>query len=185
MRQKDLARRLGLSPQSLNEILASRNRPTGSQILAIQAFLRDQTIMTHPVEPKTLLAAKEQIASLTSELNTLRAGSATAPSGAASITPRQPAPKLTSSDSSTYSTDGPLTLGRPAVAMPVNYPAVEKKLLPASANTPYLIGEILKVMSLEDLLSMLDNPAHSQTQQSLIYLEIKGRRSLVANRFQP
>jgi hypothetical protein len=55
------------------------------------------------------------------------------------------------------------------------------KLLPASANTPYLVGEILKVTNFADLLSLLSNPAHSDMQKALIYAEVQSRRAITSD----
>ena len=66
--------------------------------------------------------------------------------------------------------------------MPMLAPPVIAKALPTSANTPFLITEILKVTNFEDLVSMLGNTAHSEMQKALIYSEVKARRDLVGNR---
>jgi transcriptional regulator with XRE-family HTH domain len=55
------------------------------------------------------------------------------------------------------------------------------KSLPMSANTPFLVGEILKLTSFEDLQSMLGNPALSPLQHSLVFTEIKTRRTLLGS----
>jgi hypothetical protein len=53
------------------------------------------------------------------------------------------------------------------------------KQLPVSADTPFKVEEILKLTNLEDLVSMLSNPVHSQLQKAMLYVEIKARRALV------
>ena len=88
MRQKDLAAALGLSPQQLGEILASRNRPTAAQILRIQEFLAKENMKTDFLDPrttprqaasnpgpKTLTEARDRIEALEAQLR----GSAAAP----------------------------------------------------------------------------------------------------------
>jgi hypothetical protein len=65
---------------------------------------------------------------------------------------------------------------------PMLAPPVVPKSLPANANTPYLVNEVLKVTNFEDLLSMLSNATHSEMQKALIYSEIKSRRDLTGNR---
>ena len=54
-------------------------------------------------------------------------------------------------------------------------------MAPPVGGGEYLISRRrdFKITSLEDLLSMLDNPAHSQLQQSLIHQSVKERRNLV------
>jgi DNA-binding XRE family transcriptional regulator len=194
-RQKDLAAALELSPQALNEILAGRNRPNGETVLRIVEFLETNNMIqvftpkpdrpasvNHPDQPRTLHEARERIAELNAQLQ-----SRPPASGAPSPSQRPgPAKRLDSSASPVYPTD---SLKTPGAVQPnknemkVSVPLPEKKLLPVSANTPFLITEILKITSLEDLVSMLSNPAHSPLQQSLIYQAVKERRNLVANRF--
>jgi len=86
-------------------------------------------------------------------------------------------PKLGSgADTPTITTPGAERLS--PTPMPVNFPAPEKKTLPASANTPFLISEILKITSFEDCLALLSNPAHTPLQRSLFFAEIKTRRAI-------
>ena len=66
LKHKDLARSLNLSPQQLSELFSGRNQPTGTQVLAILEFLKEN--MTTVDQPKTLTAAKDRIAELTAEL---------------------------------------------------------------------------------------------------------------------
>jgi hypothetical protein len=86
LKHKNLARSLNLSPQQLSELFSGRNQPTGTQVLAILEFLRTNN-MTTVDEPKTLTAAKDRIAELTAELNELKAGKATSPTGTVHIPP--------------------------------------------------------------------------------------------------
>src|ERR1700722_20011380 len=51
--QKNLARKLYLSPQQLSEIFAGRNRPTGEQVLRIQEFLRTNNMKIDYLDPRT------------------------------------------------------------------------------------------------------------------------------------
>ena len=181
VRQKDLAAELQLKPQQLAEILALRNRPTGEQALRIVEFLETESMKSElvdppkmpqpsvrdPNEPQTLLQAKEQLEAARQTIAQLKSKSA-----AAGPTPNPPpaqAPPTNPSD----------LPGFKRVQSPLPPPA---KQLPKSANTPFLIGEILKVTNFEDCLSLLANPAHTPLQQSLIYSEVKSRRDLTANR---
>jgi hypothetical protein len=63
-------------------------------------------------------------------------------------------------------------------------PPVVLKALPTSADTPYKVTEILKLTPIDDLLSMLSNPVHTDLQQSLIYAAVQERRAIERGRFQ-
>src|SRR5271165_1850710 len=100
--QKNLARKLYLTPQQLSEIFAGRNRPTGDQVLRIQEFLRTNNMKTdyldprakprptssNPEQPKSLGQAKEMIEDLRAQLKggaPLPAKPASAPAAKAQI----------------------------------------------------------------------------------------------------
>jgi transcriptional regulator with XRE-family HTH domain len=190
--QKNLARKLYLTPQQLSEIFAGRNRPTGEQVLRIQEFLRTNNMKTDYLDPrtkpqqaasnpgpKTLTEAKERIEILEAQIR-LAAKPAVVPASpiakaaAAGADAPPPFPPITTPGAERLS----------PTPMPVNFPAIVRKALPPEANTPVLIQRILDVTTLDDLRSMLDNPIHTPTQQSCIYAEVRRRRALVENRFQ-
>jgi transcriptional regulator with XRE-family HTH domain len=189
--QKNLARKLYLSPQQLSEIFAGRNRPTGDQVLRIQEFLRTNNMKTDhldprtkprpttsdPGRPKTLSAALDRISLLEAQLR----GSA---KPAVPASPTAKAPTGDPGADPTYPPTGTPGADRLApTPMPVNPPATPKKALPPEANTPVLIQRILDVTTLDDLLSMLGNNVHTKVQQACIYSEVKIRRSIEGNRF--
>jgi plasmid maintenance system antidote protein VapI len=60
-------------------------------------------------------------------------------------------------------------------------PPPPAKLLPVSANTPFLIGEIIKKTNFEDLCSMLGNPEHTKLQRACLYAEVSARRAIVSD----
>jgi DNA-binding XRE family transcriptional regulator len=194
--QRDLAAKLGVSPTGLCQIFAGINKPSASTALAMIRFLEEQKTMktnyldprTTPRQaagnpgPKTLTEARERIETLEAQLVQLRGA---APKPILTV----PAPtKLAGSGGDSSPTFPKVTT--PGADQPnknqmaTNFPAIVRKALPPEANTPVLIQRILDVTTLDDLCSMLDNPIHTPTQQSCIYVEVKKRRNLVANRFQ-
>jgi transcriptional regulator with XRE-family HTH domain len=192
--QKNLARKLYLSPQQLSEIFAGRNRPTGDQVLRIQEFLRTNDMKTDFIDPrtkprptasnpgpKTLTEARERIEVLEAQLR----GSGTAPKPAAPASPKAKAqPAGDPGPDPVYPATGSPGADRPNQNEMQSGPAAPSKALPPEANTPVLIQKILDVTTLDDLRLLLNNPAHTPTQQSVIYAEIRKRRALVENRFQ-
>ena len=206
-RQRLIAKELSVSPQLVSAWITGVRSMSLDEWTQIQAVINKESagaqfpenkIMSsiridppamprqaasNPGQPKTLHEAKEMIEALRLEITQLKAGKAVA------ITPTPTAkPKLAGSGADAppvYPPTGTPGADRPnPVPMHVNPPATPKKALPPEANTPFLIGEILKVTSFDDLLSMLDNPVHTPIQQSAIYKEVKARRQLVANRFE-
>jgi hypothetical protein len=190
--QKNLARKLYLSPQQLSEIFAFRNRPTGDQVLRIQEFLRTNMKTdyldprTKPRQaagnpgPKTLTEARDRIEVLEAQLR----GSGTTPKPAVPASPKAKAqPAGDPGSDPTYPPTGTPGADRLApTPMPVSFPATPRKALPPEANTPVLVQRILDVTALDDLLSMLGNPIHTPLQRTLIYEEVKKVRSLAAGR---
>ena len=100
--QRDLAAKLGVSPTGLCQIFAGKNQPSASTTLAMIQLLQESNIMktltdpprTPPTtsrdnEPKTLLAAKERIAELTTQLKAQTPGATTG------VNSRSPAAKAT------------------------------------------------------------------------------------------
>jgi transcriptional regulator with XRE-family HTH domain len=197
--QKNLARKLYLSPQQLSEIFAGRNRPTGDQVLRIQEFLQTNDMKSpstyldprttprsttnDPLQPKSLGQAKEMIEDLRAQLK----------GGAATLLPKPAAPAPPKAKTQPagdpgadpiYPPTGTPGADRPNKTEMPTGPAAPKKALPPEANTPVLIQKILDVTELDDLRLMLNNPIHSPTQQACIYAEVKKRRALVSNRFQ-
>jgi transcriptional regulator with XRE-family HTH domain len=184
--QKNLARKLYLTPQQLSEIFAGRNRPTGDQVLRIQEFLRANNMKTDfidprtaprsttndPLQPKSLGQAKEMIEDLRAQL---KGG---APLSAKPAAPASPTAKAQGGGSGA---DAPPTDRPNKTPMPAS-PETPKKALPATADTPFKITEILKLENLDSLLLLLANPVHTPLQRSLIYGEVKARRSLVERR---
>jgi transcriptional regulator with XRE-family HTH domain len=193
--QKNLARKLYLTPQQLSELFAGRNRPTGDQVLRIQEFLRtnmrtdyiDPRTKPRPTAsnpgPKTLTEARERIEVLEAQLR----GSGTAPKPAAPASPTGKA-KAAAGDPGADPTYPPVgTPGADRLAptpMPVGVPAVKKAALSEAAVSPVLCQRELDVADFETVLSMLGNPIHNPMQQACIYAEVKKRRALVSNRFQ-
>jgi transcriptional regulator with XRE-family HTH domain len=168
--QKNLARKLYLSPQQLSEIFAGRNRPTGEQVLRIQEWLRtnnlridiDPRTKPRPAAsnpgPKTLTEARDRIADLEAQL---RSGVTPRPAAQASPGRLQAAPTRQ---------------GIVAARMPEQKLA-EKLSLPASATTPFLADEIIKVTPTDSLRRMLDSETISWRKAAL-YRAIKEREKL-------
>jgi DNA-binding XRE family transcriptional regulator len=196
--QKTLASQLGLSPQGIFEIFKGNNSPSSETALHIVEIIEPQFMSIivdppklprqaagNPGQPKTLTEARERIEVLEAQLTQLRGAAAqpafTVPTPAAK-------PKLAGSGADPSPTFPPITTpgaNQPNTnPMATNFPAIVRKALPPEANTPVLIQKILDVTTLEDLCSMLDNPIHTPTQQSCIYVEIKKRRNVVENRFK-
>ena len=179
MRQKDLSAALQISPQQLSELLAGRSKSTGIQALRIFDFLSEKTLMIPTDEtpmdpyrdrPKTLAHASSMLDRLREELK-LQSGRGNLPRIAE---PNLPKPKASTGNTN------------PTPLRPESDPAFKKvedtvplvpKTLPASANTVFLISEILKKTNLEDLLSMLGNPALSNLQRSCVYNFIREIRA--------
>jgi transcriptional regulator with XRE-family HTH domain len=176
MRQKDLAAALALSPQSLNEILAGRNQPTGDQIVRIIEFMKtldskSPAIGRDPSQPQTLAQAKEMLSAAREQLAQLRGGSP-------AIAIPTIGPKLAAEPAEAGQRIGNVVANRTAAEK-----AQPKPQLPASADTPVAITALLDKENLEGLLALLANPDHSQLQASMIFTEVKKRRAIVAGRF--
>jgi hypothetical protein len=90
VRNVDLARTLGISPQAVWNIFNQASGVTGETALHLQEII-SRTNMNHDEPPRTLFLAKERIAELTAEIAQLKrasAGTSTpAPTPAASIKP--------------------------------------------------------------------------------------------------
>lgn len=191
MSQKDLARTLNLSPQQLAEIFARRNQPTGEQVLKIQEFLRRNNMKTdyldpratprptagdpgRPPRPRTLSQAIDALDEANFTISNLRSELAQAKAGAVA----SPSVKPVSS---------PATPGQIRAAAPTRQGIVadrtadqklpEKLVLPATATTPFLAGEIIKVTTTESLRRMLDSET-IPWRKSCLYKEIKAREQL-------
>jgi DNA-binding XRE family transcriptional regulator len=186
--QKNLALRLGLSPQGIFEIFKGNNSPSAETALHIVEIIEPkfmsiivdppqpprQAAGTNPNFPRNLEEARSRIAFLNQEIAQLKGGAVASSAKPATGTAK---PKL-GSGTATPTIATPSAERLSPTPMPINYPAPEKKTLPASANTPFLITEILKVTSFEDCLALLSNPAHTPLQRSLIFAEIKTRRAI-------
>jgi transcriptional regulator with XRE-family HTH domain len=207
--QKNLARKLYLSPQQLSEIFAGRNRPTGDQVLRIQEFLRTNDMKTDLIDPprrptesdssqpKSLSVANEMIKNLRAQLF----GNGASPiysqpktlheakemiealrvqvKGGGALKTK---PHFAAGDPGadpTYPPTGTPGADRPNKTEMQSGPAAPSKALPPEANTPVLIQKILDVTTLDDLCLLLNNPAHTPTQRACIYNEVKRRRALV------
>jgi hypothetical protein len=228
IRNVDIARSIGISPQSVWNILNGTSQATGEQALALEELLlKDQSMKSELVDPpkmprestrdpsipRTLSSALEKIDLLQSRIKQLeqpqhRATAPIAPANVHGVPPQGnvkiTAPKTRLAQLQAQSTEMPrgtgLVFNEPQLTaiqatsitppgfkricpdpMPMMAPPVVKKLLPASANTPYLIGEILKVTNFEDLTSMLGNPAHSKLQKACIYSEVQSRRAVASD----
>jgi DNA-binding XRE family transcriptional regulator len=175
MRQKDLAAALGLSPQSLNEILSGRNNPNSETTLRMLEFLQNmkpqlvdppampRASTRDPNEPKTLHEAKGMIEALRAQLK-----------GCAAPLPCKPAsPPATAGRSQAAA---PIRQGIVAARMP-DQKLPEKLTLPASATTPFLADEIIKVTPTDSLRRMLDSETISWRKAAL-YRAIKEREKL-------
>jgi hypothetical protein len=126
--------------------------------------------------PKTLTEAKERIEVLEAQLR----GSAKPAAVPAPPKAKAQSPAGDPGADPTYPPTGTPGADRPnKTPMPAS-PATPKKALPATADTPFKITEILKLENLDSLLLLLANPVHTPLQKSLIYHEVKARRNLVA-----
>jgi DNA-binding XRE family transcriptional regulator len=176
MRQKDLAAALGLSPQSLNEILSGRNNPNSETTLRMLEFLQtmkpqlvDPPAMPRvstrdPNEPKTLHEAKGMIEALRAQLK----GGAVALPVKIVLPPATPGqPRAAASTTR----QGIVANRTPEQKLP------EKLTLPASATTPFLADEIIKVTPTDSLRRMLDSETISWRKAAL-YRAIKEREKL-------
>jgi hypothetical protein len=184
MRQKDLSAALQISPQQLSELLAGRSKSTGSTALKILDFLNTKTFMiptsetpidAHNGRPNTLQEAREMVDLLRAELK-LQSGRGHLPRTAQ---PNLPPPKVAApqGDPKPFKPESDPAFKKVEVA-----PVPKPKGLPASADTPYLINELLKTVSLPDLISMLGNPEISDLQRSCVYMAIKEIRAIEAGR---
>jgi DNA-binding XRE family transcriptional regulator len=195
MLQRDLAAKLGVSPTGLCQIFAGVNQPSAATALAMIRFLEEnKTMKTDYIDPratprptagnpgpKTLTEARDRIADLEAQLR----GSGMVPKPAAPASPKAKAqPAGDPGADPTYPPTGTPGAERPNKTEMPTGSAAPKKALPPEANTPVLIQKILDVTTLDDLRLLLNNPAHTPTQQACIYNEVKKRRNLVANRFQ-
>jgi hypothetical protein len=177
--QKNLARKLYLTPQQLSELFAGRNRPTGDQVLRIQEFLRvnnmriDIDPRTKPRQaatnpgPKTLTEARERIEVLEAQLR----GSGTAPKPAA---PASPTAKAQPADPGA---DAPPTDRPNPVPMPASPPPPKLTLSP-DLDSPVKIQKVLDQMNVDDLRLAL-NSEKDKLRIALLYREIQKRRDLV------
>jgi transcriptional regulator with XRE-family HTH domain len=206
MLQRDLAAKLGVSPTGLCQIFAGVNQPSAATTLKMIQFLeQNKSMKTNYLDPratprptasddrpKTLGSAIEKIDSLQMRIKQLEQAqpnaAAASPGKPASVpasakAKAQPAGGDPGSDP-TYPPTGTPGASRPNKTEMESGPAAPSKALSVTANTPVLIQKILDVTTLDDLRLLLNNPAHTPTQQACIYAEIKKRRDLVANRFQ-
>jgi hypothetical protein len=199
-----LAKALSLSPQNTSLILRGVNNPNSETTLQILEEILDENHMNKD-EPKTLFEAREtlaeahtKIADLTTRLAQLQRGRS--PNGdKISISPKPttlpaaatpPAPVGTRSGRNIEMRFNPPAPRQQADSPPVgpgvtgNFhrnpetKAIVPKQLPATAVSPVLVQRILDVSSIEDVASMLSNPAHSKMQRAVIYNEMRLRRRL-------
>jgi hypothetical protein len=166
MRQKDLAAELGLSAQALSEILSLRNRPNSETVLRVIEFLEKENMptTTRPV-PKTLAEARDQLRDLDQQQKSLE-------ERLAEHKRLGHVPKIDLNQKNDgWQSPGPTPT--PAVPLPVSVPKLQAKVLPDAANTPFLLGEYLKVTSREDLVRLLESTKDWRVQA--VYDELKKR----------
>jgi transcriptional regulator with XRE-family HTH domain len=169
--QVALAKELGLSPQNLSLILRGINNPNAETTLAIEErllkFLQSHESMTttkRPV-PKSLAEAKEQLEALNQQQQALE-------SRIAEHKRLGHVPKTDLNQKNDgWQSPGPKPT--PAAPLPVSVPKPPAKVLPDSCNTPFLLGEYLKVTSREDLVRLLEST--KDWRQALVYTELKTR----------
>jgi hypothetical protein len=185
----------------MNEIFQERNNPScevGLHMIEIiePQFMRTivdppkpprQAAGTNPDFPRNLEDARSRIASLNQEIGQLKAAAASPVK--IILPPASPKAKAKSGGGDpgadpVYPATGSPGADRPNKTEMQSGPAAPKKALPPEANTPVLIQKILDVTELDDLRLLLNNPAHTPTQQACLYAEIRKRRALVENRFQ-
>ncbi len=132
----------------------------------------------HKSEPKTLGIAKEYLSSLREEISLLQKGQGTPRSSEPVLpTPKPPSVQADPAPFNPRKTDPSFKEVKPA-------PVPKPPLLPVTANTPYLVDQILRVTPFSELIALLENPAHTPLQTSLIYQEVKARRAIVENRYR-
>jgi hypothetical protein len=132
--------------------------------------------------PKTLTEARDRIEVLEAQLKQIRGA---APKPAAPASPTGKAKAQAAGDPGAdpvYPPTGTPGADRPNKIEMQSGPAAPSKALPATADTPYKIGEILKNENLDSLLLLLANSAHTPLQRTLIYEEVKKVRNLVTGR---
>jgi hypothetical protein len=133
--------------------------------------------------PKTLTEARERIEVLEAQLR----GSGTAPKPAsAPASPKAKAHKGKSAICRRPDLSGNHNARRGSAEQNRNAKRAEGAEQSSSARREHagFDPKILDVTTLDDLRLLLNNPAHTPTQQSVIYAEIRKRRALVENRFQ-
>jgi transcriptional regulator with XRE-family HTH domain len=198
--QKTLASQLRLSPQGVFEIFKGNNSPSAETVLHIVEIIEPEfmkTIVdppkpprqaagTNPNLPRNLEEARSRIESLNQQIAQLKGGAAPLPGKpAAPASPKAKAQPMGDPGSDPVYPPARTAGGdQPNTNEMESGPAAPSKALPVTANTPVLIQKILDVTTLDDLRLLLNNPAHTPTQQACIYSEIRKRRDLVANRFQ-
>lgn len=174
--QVALSKELGLSPQNLSLILRGTNCPNSETTLQIIEIIEPKSMKTDFLDPratprptindlgrpKTLSAALDRIEALESQLLQLR-GSA-------------PKPVLTSPAPGRIQAATPTRHGIVA-DRPPEQKLPEKLTLPASAITPFLAGEIIKITPTDSLRRMLDSETISWRKAAL-YRAIKEREKL-------
>jgi transcriptional regulator with XRE-family HTH domain len=180
--QKNLARKLYLTPQQLSEIFAGRNRPTGEQVLRIQEFLRTNNMRididprtklrptaSNPEQPKSLGRAREMIEDLRAQLK----GGAPLPAKPAA--PASPTGKAKAGGSGA---DAPLTDRPNKTPMPASPPPPKLTLSP-DLDSPAKIQKVLDQMNIDDLRLAL-NSERDKLRIRCLYLEIKRRENLMS-----
>jgi hypothetical protein len=178
--QKNFANQLGLSATAMNEIFQGRNNPSCEVGLHMLSILLESETMKSPLvdppkfpkpstrdpnEPLTLASAKEMLAARDADIAALRRAAASPGNlGSAPASPGrlQAAPPTR---------QGIVADRTPEQKLP------EKLLLPASAITPFLADEIIKVTPTESLRRMLDSETISWRKAAL-YRAIKEREKL-------
>jgi transcriptional regulator with XRE-family HTH domain len=179
--QKNLARKLYLTPQQLSEIFAGRNRPTGEQVLRIQEFLRTnmktdyldprikpQQAASNPGQPKTLTEARDRIADLEAQLRgSAKPAAPASPTGKAKAADAPPFPPI--------NTPGGSQPNKTPMASGPKAPSI---ILSADLDSPVKIQAVLDKMNLHDLRLAL-NGTKDKLQIALLIREIRARRQLV------
>jgi DNA-binding XRE family transcriptional regulator len=188
-RQRDLAEKLGVSPTGLCQIFAGKNAPSASTALAMIRFLEENNMKTtyldpratprqaasNPERPRTLSVAIDALDEANSTISNLRSEIAQlkgVPVAALPVKIVLP----------------PTSPGQPRAAAPTTRQGIvadrtpeqklpEKLTLPASATTPFLADEIIKVTPTESLRRMLDSEKISWRTAAL-YRAIKEREKL-------
>lgn len=181
IRNVEVARAIGVSPQAVWNIFNGKSQVSGEQALALEELLlKDQIMKPHFVdppampretnEPKTLGSAKEMLAELRAELAQLKGSPAPKP---AAQLPTLPAVRPVAARTTPPAFDmlDPKTwTGKIAVTA-----------FPETCNSPKAITEYLSTLSTEALRSHLNSTGATtdtkRLQQKLTFAELQNRKS--------